>query len=75
MLNNLKAEMARQDISRKKIADSLNVRYATIVDKINGKYEFKLSEAFQIKKTFFPDMSIEYLFDSGGCRDQQEQAG
>lgn len=62
MYRNLLAEMARKDITKKQIAKLLKVRDATISDKINGKYSFKLDEAFKIKKEFFPQLSIEYLF-------------
>lgn len=62
MYRNLKAEMTRNEVQRKDIADFLGIRYATVVDKINGKYQFKLEEAFSIKKRFFPNLSLEYLF-------------
>lgn len=62
MYRNLLAEMARKCITKKQIAKFLKVRDATISDKINGKYSFKLDEAFKIKKEFFPQLSIEYLF-------------
>lgn len=63
MYRNLLAEMARKSITKKEIAKFLDLRVATICDKINGKYSFKLDEAFKIKKKFFPQLSIEYLFD------------
>lgn len=69
MYRNLLAEMARADITKKQIANFLNLRVATICDKMNGKYGFKLDEAFRIKKEFFPQLSIEYLF----ATDSQEK--
>jgi DNA-binding XRE family transcriptional regulator len=62
MYRNLEAEMTRQGITRKNIATILNVRYGTVVEKLNGKYEFKLNEAFTIKKEIFPNLDFEYLF-------------
>lgn len=62
MYKNLAAEMARKDISKKDIADYLQMRYPTVVDKTNGKSRFYYDEALKIKKHFFPDESIEYLF-------------
>lgn len=62
MYRNLEAEMVRKGITRKDISELLGVRYATVVQKLNGKYEFKLLEALEIKKAFFPEHSIEYLF-------------
>lgn len=64
MYRNLLAEMARYNVSRKDIADALGVRYATIVEKINKKYDFTYSEALAIKNTFFKDCNLEYLFEN-----------
>lgn len=63
MLRNLKAEMARQNITGQDIALFLKVREATVYDKINGRYDFKFTEALAIKRHFFPNCSLEYLFD------------
>lgn len=70
MYRNLLAEMVRNNITKKQIAKFLGLRVATICDKMNGKYSFKLDEAFKIKTKFFPQLSIEYLF----ATDSQEKA-
>lgn len=62
MYRNLEAEMVRNGIYRKDLAKLLNVRYATVVQKLNGRYKFNLDEAFNIKNTYFPNFDIEYLF-------------
>ena len=62
MYKNLLAEMARQNITKKDLSEFLHTRYGTIIDKTNGKYDFKLGEALRIKEKFFPNLSIEYLF-------------
>ena len=64
MYRNLKAEMVRENITNNDLANLLKVRPATISDKINSKYEFKLTEAFAIKNKYFPNLSIEYLFEN-----------
>ena len=56
--------MARHNISKADIKNLLEVRYATVLDKLNGKSRFFFDEALIIKKKFFPDISIEYLFES-----------
>jgi len=61
---NLAAEMARKGITKKDLAKLLNMRYPTVVDKTNGKSRFYLDEAIKIKDIFFPDLDLEYLFDS-----------
>ena len=64
MYMNLRAEMARGNIDMFDIAKHLNVRYATVCDKMNGKYRFYYDEALDIKNKFFPKYSLEYLFES-----------
>lgn len=59
---NLEAEMARLGIQRKDLAEKLDVRQATISDKLNGKFSFTLDEALQVKEEFFPNLPLEYLF-------------
>lgn len=63
MFKNLEAEMVRHQITRNDLAILLGVRYATIADRINGKYKFYLIEAVQIKEAFFSDLTLEYLFE------------
>lgn len=63
MYKNLEAEMVRKGITRKDLAELLDVRYATVVDKLKGKFSFSLDEAFKIRNKYFPDLSIEYLFE------------
>ena len=64
MYENLKSEMEDKNIKRRDVAEFLGVRLATLCDKINGKYPFKLDEAFKIKYRYFPELAIEYLFEN-----------
>lgn len=64
MYRNLEAEMVRKGIKRRDISNALGVRYATIIQKLSGKYQFHLDEAFKIKEEFFPELSFEYLFQT-----------
>lgn len=64
MFPNLKAEMARKGITIGMVAEFLNVRPATVSDKINGKFRFYYEEVIAIRNKFFPDLSIEYLFEN-----------
>lgn len=61
---NLRAEMSRLGIKQIDIAKLLGVREATISEKMNGKSTFDIDEAFLIKKTFFPNLTIDYLFSN-----------
>lgn len=62
MYRNLEAELARKAIKKKELAELLDVRQATIYDKINGKFPFTLDEAVAIRNNFFEEMNVEYLF-------------
>ena len=59
---NLRAEMSRIGIKQGDIAKLLGVGEITVSKKMNGKSKFTIDEAFLIKKTFFPDFTIDYLF-------------
>lgn len=64
MLRNLRAEMIRSDVKPKDIAEFLGVRYATVIDKLNGRYDFSFNDALKIKRKFFPQHNLEYLFEN-----------
>ena len=64
MFPNLKAEMARKGIKPTDIAKLLKVTYDTAINKLSGKTEFTRAEIFKIRKEFFPDLALEYLFKS-----------
>ncbi|ANY71694.1 DNA-binding protein [Paenibacillus ihbetae] len=64
MYKNLRAEMTRNDVTIGDMAKVLGVRYATVNDKLNGKFRFYYDEASKIKRHFFPNCDLEYLFDS-----------
>lgn len=65
MYSNLKAEMARNRLVNKDIAKILNVTEKTAREKINGTRTWKIDEAFLVRDTAFPDLSVEYLFQQG----------
>lgn len=44
------------------IADLLSVDYRTVRSKINGVTDFTFGETLAIKKAFFPEYELEYLF-------------
>lgn len=62
MHSNLKAEMARNSVTVKDLAKAIGKTEKTASAKICGKYDFTLPECIEIRNRFFPDCSIEYLF-------------
>lgn len=62
MYRNLLAEIARKGWNKKMLAKILKWRYATLIDKLNGKYPITLEEALKIKDTLGTEISVETLF-------------
>lgn len=62
MFKNLLAEMARRDINNLDLSKLLKLTPNTISRKMTGKSEFTRKEMFTIRNNFFPELTIEYLF-------------
>lgn len=62
MYENLQAEMARKNISRRNLSEMTGIKYSTISDKLNGRTKFDFEEALKIKNVAFPQFTLEYLF-------------
>lgn len=63
MLHNLEAEIVRKKLKRKEVADFIGISTRTLYDKINGVSQFSTKEAFSLQKEFFPECSLDYLFE------------
>ena len=63
MYANLRRELFAAGITQIQLAKLLGVGTNTIAKKMHGKTQFKSGEMIAIKREFFPDKSIEYLFD------------
>lgn len=62
MLSNLRAEMARFNVSPADIAKEIGKSDRCVRDKISGKTDVSVPEAMGIRDRFFPGLSLEYLF-------------
>ena len=62
MFKNLKAEMIKQDVSVKKIADVLNIKVDTARLKLNGKIPMRVQECQKIVELFAENNTLDYLF-------------
>lgn len=60
---NLRAEMARKNITIKDIENILDVNRDTVRRKLSRRSPIYLDEAFKIQKTFFPDKDLKTLFN------------
>jgi transcriptional regulator with XRE-family HTH domain len=66
MFPNLNAEMARIGMTRKELAFALGRTTATMSQKLTGKTNLSLDEAFAIKKAIGTDIPLDELFAKKG---------
>lgn len=59
---NLKGEMAKKNITIEEISKMLGIHRNSVANKINGDSSFTVDEAFKIQHTYFPKLSMDYLF-------------
>ena len=62
MFPNLRAEIARHNLTMAEVANAIGVSVTHFSLKMNGKYEFTLREAFAIKKFIKTKLTIDVLF-------------
>lgn len=60
---NFVGEIAKRGIKKTDVAQAANMCTKTLREKIVGKSEFSMGEATIIRDTFFPDQTLEYLFE------------
>lgn len=63
MYPNLNAEMARHNITRGELGESIGWAPSTTSLKLNGKTEISLNEAKEIKKIVKTELPLEELFE------------
>ena len=63
MLHNLISEIAVRKIKKKDIAKALDIDEKTLRLKLDGARQFKANEMLKIKDTFFPELTLDYLFE------------
>lgn len=66
MFYNLLAEMIRHKprVTRSDIASCLGVSEKTARNYLNGASKITWSDALKIRNTYFPNLDIEYLFET-----------
>lgn len=62
-MQNLKAEMARKNLTAEKLASLINMPISTFRKKFQGHSEFTIAEARKLRGIL--GGSIDYLFDNG----------
>lgn len=62
MYNNLLVAMSDKKITFTQVAELLRCQLRTVSEKSKGKSEFTVSEALMIKRVFFPEYELNWLF-------------
>lgn len=72
MYQNLKAEIARKNLTLEKMVTLLkekgfNLTVSMLSQKLNGTYKIYLNEAKALKEILETDLTIDFLFDTEGA--------
>ena len=62
MMRNLEVALRQKNISNEAVAKLLNIHRNSLRNKLNGKTDFSISEAFKIKRDLLPEYDMDYLF-------------
>lgn len=62
-LVNLRKEMTQRGIEVRDIAQSLFMAESCVYQRIRGDANFTADDAIKVKRKFFPDLSVDYLFE------------
>lgn len=64
-------EMNKKGITRRDLAALLNKSYTAVCNRFSGKTSFRIKETMLIRSTYFPNCSLDYLFETGReCRSE-----
>lgn len=61
-MRNLEVALRQKNISNEAVAKLLNIHRNSLRNKLNGKTDFSISEAFKIKRDLLPEYDMDYLF-------------
>lgn len=61
---NMKAEMKREGITQRQVAELLGMSTNNLSMKLNGRVPMTVSEATRIRDEFFPEATLDYLLET-----------
>ena len=61
-MRNLEAALRQKNISNEAVAKLLNIHRNSLRNKLDGKTDFSISEAFKIKRDLLPEYDMDFLF-------------
>lgn len=57
--------MKKAKITQKQIIGVIRITHRALTNKLSGVSDFTSGEMFAIRDTFFPNLTLEYLFKKG----------
>ena len=60
----LRGELAKRKVSIEGLATLLGIHRNSVANKLNGESSFSIEQAVMIQETYFPDLSLKYLFST-----------
>ena len=61
-MRNLEVALRQKNISNEAVAKLLNIHRNSHRNKLDGKTDFSISEAFKIKRDLLPEYDMDFLF-------------
>lgn len=68
----MRAEIARNGISQKQVGKAVGLNIGATYARFQGRTDFRVGELVNIRDTFFPNCSLEYL---AGFTDYTDERG
>ncbi len=75
MFPNLRAEMARKNITIKEIAEFLGKTDSWLDNRISGKASLPIIDGVRLRNKFFPEIDIEVLFSNSAITPNYQKVG
>ena len=73
MYKNLITEIKKCDISINDMSENLKIPHELLIARFSGKTEWTRKEMLDIKYKFFPNLSLEYLFENSNACDEDSK--
>ena len=61
---NLKLELRREGVTQEQVANHLGMTLSNLSFKLNGRVPFTAAEIVDIRDTFTPDATLDYLLET-----------
>ena len=66
---NMKAELVRAGVTQEQVAEKLGMSAKNLNLKLNGRVAFAVPEVMEIRDTFAPDATLDYLLATESAKE------